>query len=335
MKKIYTTLFNKKRNFRNSRKSILKKRRRKNKTYQVIKPKQKEKVNYIELEAPKDFSIVGNTDKVLSFFDDLIDLVSDNYAVDLNMTKVEKLTPDTILYLISLFREWTDKGQKYRIKGDAPKNEECQTLFVKSGFYQYVESQVSSSIKEDSNIFTIKEGNKCESLLATSFIKHVRNYIGIEGPTKETRSVRTVLIESMTNTHNHASLDEQHPARWYLMAYNKDGEVHFTFLDSGVGIPATIQTNFKEDFARIAPLVNHREDKLIKAALDGEFRTSTKEKKRGKGLPKIMSIAQDKTIKESVIISGSGFVNCSDEATKILKHRFHGTLLSWKIVKGE
>lgn len=335
MKKVYTTLSHKRTNALRSQKSIIKKRKRKTKTYQPINTKKETKEYYEKHIAPKNFSIVENTDETLKFFDRLIELVEKKVNIELDMTKVESLTPGTILYLISLFREWYEDGLKYKIRGDAPKNEECQELFVKSGFYQYVESEVSKNIKADKNIFTIKEGNKCEPLLATKFIKHVRDYIGIDGPTKETKSVRTVLIECMTNTHNHASGNRQHPARWYLMAYNKNNEVHFTFLDSGVGIPSTIQTNFAEEFLRIAPILKGREDKLIKAALDGEFRTSTKEKKRGKGLPKIMSIAQDKIIKESVIISGTGFVNCSSNTTKELKHRFHGTLLSWKIVKGE
>ena len=73
---------------------------------------------------------------------------------------------------------------------------------------------------------------------------------------------------------------------------------------------------------------------LMRAALDGKFMTRTGERKRGKGLPKILSIAKEGTVKDSMIISNLGYINCSNGSSKRLNGRFHGTLLAWKIAKG-
>lgn len=337
MKKYFTTFEYKKYHRFYSKKSHLQKVKRKGKVQNNARVKQYQdkleemKYAYTPLYFPANFSIVHNTDEVLSFFDEFQNLINLDKPVDLHMENVIQLTPDAILYLISIFKENNAQNKQYRVKGNAPNNETARELFVKSGFYGYVKSEIKTK-REDTRVFMIREGNNCLPKVAKSIVEYSRSCLGSSIRTKETKDVYPILIEVMTNTHNHAS--EKKDATWYLMAQHMDDEVHFAFLDSGLGIPHTLKKNFSETIFNMISSGKITDRRLIKAALDGKFKTQTGERKRGKGLPKIMKIAQEGTVKDSIIISNLGYINCSNGITKRLKGKFHGTLFSWKITKG-
>ncbi|MBV5277472.1 MAG: hypothetical protein J0647_00205 [Campylobacteraceae bacterium] len=289
-----------------------------------------------KIPMPDNFSLVDNIESTLKFFDDLLTHASKHIPVFIDSRNVKKMTPDAILYFILIIEEVRSKYSQYSISGNSPKDKLCRKLLHESGFLNYVRSYLSK-YNEDTDIFTIRDGINTESTIAQDVLKYVRKNIGINKPTLETKAIFTVIIEGMANTHNHAgekgSGDRK---KWYLMAYYSEiGEIHFVFLDSGVGIPKTIRQDFSEK-VRIKLAIREEgvmDHQLIMSALAGEFRTQTNEKKRGKGLPKINDLAKDEKIKDLVIISNKGYVNASNGINHKLEGKFHGTLLSWKMVK--
>jgi len=340
MKKVFTTTMYIEKHKKYNRTKIKKAKKRKYKFYDLNKPSLRDSflkqmtTKYKDLQFPKNFSIINNPSEVLAFFDKLLIMIEEKVAVNLKMEDVDEITPDAILYLLSIFKEIEHSGIESSIKGNAPVNQKCKELFVKSGFYRYVKQHKKNNF-EDKSIFTIKEGTNCLSSVAKDVISYVRKHLDMEDkPTKMTKDVYAIIIESMTNTFNHSSIDKD-KAKWYLMAYHTQDEVHFTFLDSGLGIPKTLQTNFMDTIHMLKSLHITKDHQLILSALNGDFRTATKENKRGKGLPKIMRISKSNSIKESILVSNLGYVNCTNGTSKVLDTRFHGTLLSWKIVKGE
>jgi hypothetical protein len=69
---------------------------------------------------------------------------------------------------------------------------------------------------------------------------------------------------------------------------------------------------------------------MLKAALDGAFRTRTREQHRGKGLPMIMSLINNNVITEPRIITNQAFFE--RDMQKDIHNSLQGTLYSWEIM---
>lgn len=98
-------------------------------------------------------------------------------------------------------------------------------------------------------------------------------------------------------------------------------------------MPSTIRKNFhdiiSEKFKNV--IGNSNDSSLIMSALNGKFRTRTKQRYRGKGLPNIYkSYRDDKIIDKLKIISSMGYIDQGNERT--IEYKFHGTLYTWEFV---
>ena len=282
------------------------------------------------IEAPKNFSFVENPDESMKFLHDFEEIIkTSEIDVMQDFSSINNVTPDALLYMMLYIENIDDsKINNINIGGILPKNRECKKLFQKSGFIEHINSRKLNLKDTDKDILTIRVGNKTESKTAQEVVKHVRKWLKIER--KDTKSIQTILIESMTNTHNHAYKHDKE-GKWYLMAYHYGDEVHFVFLDNGYGIPSTLETKLIDYIFG----TKYSDNKLIMSALRGEkLRTQTGELKRGKGLPKIYSHSKEDNIKELIIIANKAFVNCKEDITKNIKNSLNGTLISWKIIKG-
>lgn len=127
--------------------------------------------------------------------------------------------------------------------------------------------------------------------------------------------------------------------KWYLMAnFDKiNNKINFVFLDTGFGIPKTINKNYKEKVAQILQnsvgelgfIFAAPEAHLIESALQGGFRTKTNQHFRGKGLPCIYEFYKNNYIQDLIIISNYGYIDCVRNYKIQLMNKFHGTLYSW------
>lgn len=282
------------------------------------------------IEAPKNFSFVENPDESMKFLHDFEEIITTS-KIDVmqDFSNIDNVTPDALLYMMLYIENIDDsKINNINIGGILPKKQECKKLFQRSGFIEHINSRKLNLQDIHKDILTIKVGNKTEPKTAQEVVRHVRKWLNIYR--KDTKLIQTILIESMTNTHNHAYNNKKD--KWYLMAYHYDDEVHFVFLDNGYGIPSTLKTKLIDYVSG----TKYSDNKLIMSALKGEkLRTQTGELKRGKGLPKIYSHSKEENIKELIIIANKAFVNCKNDQTKNIKISLNGTLISWKIIKGE
>lgn len=300
----------------------------------TIKPPKKEL-----LKSPSNFSIIDNTDEVIDFFYDSKNII-ENLGKDItqDFRYIENVTPDAILYMMSYIEDMKNRNISFSINGRFPKDKKCIKLFKESGFLQHLKGQLHLLNKVETDILTIRFGTKTESKIAQDVVKYVRQWLNIDRI--QTKPIYKILIECMTNTKNHAfkkkseignaNSIENERFKWYLMAYHNNGEVHFVFLDNGLGIARTIRKNWIDLFSG----KKFNDSKLVLSALEGEIlRSQTGEAKRGKGLPYIYSNSKEEHIKELIIITNNGYIDCKNDKTKTLNKKFLGTLISWKIKK--
>ncbi len=346
MKKVYQSIEWKEHSARISRRRLKRKQENKSKRAKIASFAERplylpKRVTYadrvkkrrkVELKAPANFSIINNPDETLSFFRDYYRHVREDRRIFFDMSDVSQMTEDAILYMLSRFH-YSEKamGHDY-VSGNVPQNLRCRELLMESGFYDHVNYSGRITTGEN-NIFKIETKVLVDGQVAKGVVDFVKGHLKANNIVS-LRSIYPTLIECMANTRNHAyETGMEKFSKWWIVAmYGRETDsVHFTFLDNGLGIPATIRRTFIEKFTGIW---GGRDDsELIASALMGEFRTQTKAKWRGKGLPRIRRYVESNEMERLTIISNNGYVYCdgNDTNTKELGKKFYGTLLSWDI----
>lgn len=113
----------------------------------------------------------------------------------------------------------------------------------------------------------------------------------------------------------------------------KDGDLRGERVpyDKVAGIAATIRKNFWEKIQRA--FAGASDVKLIHSALMGDFRTKTKQKERGLGLPAIFRYYRNGHLQNFHLISTSAALHAGDNGQLIqqpLPVAFKGTLFAWR-----
>lgn len=304
----------------------------------ITYPNIKKKKGKLEILAPSNFSLINNTEETLEFFNAVDCSVKQHKNIFFDLSQIKELTTDAIIYILSYLDFARHSHYNYSVLGNSPVDEKCNWVFKESGFYDYVYSKNPVKIKNDPNVYSIQSNN----LVMANKAAEVKNFAKKRLNNSNQRDARSIyknLIECMANTRNHAYLTNSLYTKWWLMAsYNDEQKkVHFTFVDNGQGIPTTVKKRgmeiVREKFGN-TPIIKLRDSELINSALKGEFRSKTGYRYRGKGLPRIHEEATttEGKIKNLIIISKKGYINCTTGVIKELNKKFYGTLLSWDFV---
>lgn len=210
-------------------------------------------------------------------------------------------------------------------------------MLRRAGFFQYVESKIFSPIESEGKLLRINRGAEPNPEYAKKLCDFIHNRTNNKIDRIQTKRFYAMLIELMNNTRQHAFDDKsvmRHNSalhNWYSYAEDLDDEIRFVFLDTGLGIPATIQRSF---FEKIQSLTS--DAKLMASALRGAFRTKTGDRYRGKGIPEIYESAINHYISNLIIISGRGMCIIEEDGNILEEDfdmKFSGTLFSWTIKK--
>jgi hypothetical protein len=288
--------------------------------------------NRFEVTVPTKFSIINNPNEMLEFYDTIYSYAKKNQAVYLEMSGIEYISADAILYTISIF-DYLEHALRYqKLSGNFPKNERTKDLLLQSSFFNYVHANFWFN-PDNSKILSVKSGNLAQGIIAKQVIDFSKSILN-KRSSIQSKSIYGTIIECMVNTRHHAYRHMvDHQWKWWLMAMpNEKGDsIQFAFLDNGAGIPTTVRKNFAEKVTAMFGQ-NSKDSNLIQSALQGQYRTRMKDKWRGKGLPKIFEYFNDNYIDNLHIISNKGHVDCKNEVLDELNKKFHGTLLSWDFV---
>lgn len=287
-------------------------------------------------ELPNIFSIVENYEDTVKFLNSIIRFRKNKSRtrIYLDSQDVEYVGVEALMYLLAIVRDaFSRPNTRHEVRGNLPKNEEAQKVFVESGFLLYVKNNID--IKPNVDNIKISEGSvtkRIEPIVG----KNLCDFVKLKAKVDNTKALYEIIIELMTNALQHAYDEENHRhGKWYLFAEERGSTIECVFLDTGMGIPYTINKNWAE---RIKILNLNKDSKYIESALKGEFRTQTKEENRGKGLPQISECARTELINELSIYSGTGKCEINDNSSYNLndyKEKLNGTIVKWSIPKGE
>lgn len=311
------------------------KRTKRNSSYQKRAPIPE--IDTTVFSAPEIFSFINNAEGTTSFFEKLTKFITtkDTYEQRLfiDLSQIEVLTIDALMYLLAIINNIKrNNDNNYSFVGNLPKNPAIKELISKSGFYEFVRYYGDDPIVHDADNIQIVSND----MVVTNLAKLISDFSSVKGglSRRTCQFLYNMMIELMSNAHNHAYNEEDsilYP-RWYCFAEHNGVEntIAFTFMDTGEGIPSTVNKRFYE---QIDLLNLWGDDKYVISALKGELRTETKKCYRGKGLPKIFEPCKKGQIKNMRIISNKADVTVSGEyiSSRELPVSLKGTLFYWRI----
>lgn len=320
-------------NLKNLKKRTKKRKRKKTRL-------RKSKKIYQRIIAPATLSLVNNPEETLQYFNNAIQILKNPFnknkvnALMFDCKSVKTLTIDSLMYLLAIIRNFKDVFSGIReIKGNLPDDPTARKIFIDSGFLDYVNTTIKTDIEtEKRNKLKISTGSNVNVEEASNLIEFVKNYFKCSNV--ETKFLYKMIIELMTNTHNHA-YNSKHSfiKAWYLFAavnHNKDC-IEITFVDTGDGIPVTVAKK------TIEKIFTKKDNEYIISALNGDFRTQTHEKNRGKGLPDIYEHFCSGQISNLKIISCKGKIELNEynkvveNAGTELENNLRGTIFYWEV----
>jgi hypothetical protein len=325
MKQIYRSDKYKEYNLRRSEKALS--RLSKGKTEIVRKSKLSQSNRYFENEviiAPSYFSVLDNYDESMDFLNKVDSFAWHGRKGYVDLSSVSKISPDAVLYLLSCIDRQQDLHTKPQINGNAPRDEYCRKVFLKSGFYKYVNSSYQHS--EDLDVLSVRTNSLISAADAGAVVEYVRRQFKIDRNSM-TRATFATIMEAMNNVREHA-YEGIHNNRWWLMALfdRNSTRIHFSILDNGRGIPSTVRKKIPDYFMG-------NDGELIKSSFSGENRSETRLPYRGKGLPKIKALLDKELIRNLRVISRNGFYFGETNTYRNLEREYKGTLISWDFVK--
>ena len=284
--------------------------------------------NKIQVLLPQIFSITKNRDKTLKCLNQLRDIANHKKdGIRVNASKVRFVDPAALMYLLFILRE--ARENKIAIRGNYPKDIEAKKSFIRYGFSNYVVNNKSIYNKycKDEDILQIIVDSMVSPEKAGKIIKFSEQAIS-EHP-KIIKELYASLIEMMGNVCQHAYSNKH--GSWYFSCEKGESNLTYTFFDTGFGIPNTVQKSLLE---KVTWLPIKRESEILRSVLNGDFRTQTKEKNRGKGLPQIYNFLSSDKIIEATLMSSKGCCkinNCGIIIDNDLEYKLYGTLFIWKI----
>lgn len=289
---------------------------------------------------PKIFSISQNSLEVLKFFKKIQNHCEEcEKKILLDMREIEKIDIDALMYLKYIVYVIKEKQRKKIILSFiSPKDKALKKFIRSSGFITYNNKKSKfldqskkrfSTLEHGNNIleiesnqnFKIKRGDTIDTQVSKSIVDFTFN--------GKVPFLYNMMSELMENTIMHAYTDKSDIEHkdWYIFAEKNDEKISFVFLDTGLGIPNTVQKRLTEN---VNPWTSS--SKILLSTLEGDKRTRTKAPNRGKGLPFIYGLYNDEKIKNLRIISNKACFNLNNGIDN--KEELSGTLFYWEI-KGE
>ncbi len=294
---------------------------------QVSKTKKKQST-FESVVFPQDFnfSFVNNTEKMLKYFGEAKEHFNKKQNVNFDLSKITRVTPDAVALYIALMTD--DKFvEKKAISGNMPEDTKLVQIFLNAGFYNYVNSAIPKGIDKDIT-YNLKTSQKADPKIAKDIAERIVK-------DKKYKSFYKILIELMSNTHNHADPNEEGRYHWCFHGYhNKEKNVwQCTFIDVGVGI---FESTPVKEYKSKNIFSKEKNDSLLKKVLSGDIKkkpfTRIDKKNRGKGLPFIYKAIKSEEIYSTfIIISNDVSADINKESDEKLNKNFSGTFYYWEI----
>lgn len=283
---------------------------------------------FLEMVAPSNFSFINNPNELLEYLRKGRENIAKRQQIFLNKSEVTELTSDAIALLIATLRD--KRFHRYMpFKGNAPNSPTLRQIFIESGFYDYVQSNVPKKSHQNYLIFNFSRKKVITKIAKEAALIGIKNTFGNENIFEP---LYEILIECMSNTNNHAGRGKKALFNWWLYVYiDPTTKIsYYSFIDLGVGIFDSIPVKKYVDtlLKKVKVPLNLF---LVGKLLAGEISSRTGDPLRGKGLPQMYENSKHKNIKNFKLISNDIYADFDTGFNRELAEPFEGTFLYWEL----
>ena len=282
----------------------------------------------VEVVAPEHFSLVDAPDETVRFFNQIERQCAARNHVRVDLRGVTTMTPDAVAVLVSRVN---DRRYTHRmsVSGRSPHDAEAMKLLMECGFFEHV--RVSGPRPPTDGVSAIhkRKSVKVEASMSAKLLKRIDAIV--PGSDFAWDGVQRVIVESMTNTENHAKGKKSRREGWWLSVHCDPtaGIARFCFFDNGVGIYRSLrQKNLLDSMMTFFGINDH--PALLQKILDGKVPSSTGLGHRGKGLPKIAAAHARKQFRRLIILANDVYADVENGVFRTIPVSFSGTLLYWE-----
>lgn len=298
--------------------------------------------HYEFIYAPFKFSLRSNTEEVVAFISEISYNYERRKSIFISLKNVVEIDYDAIVVLLATMVKI--KADKVAINGDFPRNNECRSILLKSGFLnelykEEIADKETYNFGTEDKIYT-HAFKRVDSSIAKGIIRQASQTVW--NADRRIPGVYRIFMEAMQNTNNHAVAGMPGEKHWWLSVNHDRTQqtVRFSFLDFGIGVFRSLDNkpfgNKFYDWVKIlsgmARFKNNAE--LMKLILSGQFHSTVTGKHfRGKGLPGIAETFVKGQVKNLIIITNNVYVDLTKGEYRLLNFSFEGTFIYWEIDK--
>ncbi len=276
-------------------------------------------------------------------FEGNLDPVEDDSATVANCEKIRQhlkndrpvfvdisgLTGFTLAGAIYLAASLTHSSSRSLVRGNLPANKTVASEFLESGFFSGFKLQ-DGRLPSPRGSWRRRQQHEVAAEIAEELVDFANR--GIEVEPEQARAIWQNLVECMTNTRNHATLKgETHEVPWIAGVWCNNGIAHFAFVDEGVGICGSTEAQSWLKFKGLS-LLGYGPDRLIKDAFEGSLGSSTGERGRGLGLPRMRRDADAGLLQNLCVRTGRATGRIDKMVFRKAKEHLRGTVLTWMAV---
>jgi hypothetical protein len=300
-------------------------------------PHQKVKINrfigrksythtYVFVDAPAKFSLqFENSENVTGFIHKLKAIALVNSYIHIDLKAIDSICDGSISMLLSVIIDLSTQGKI--IKGTYPDNLEARNIFEKSGFFKYMKGWVDPKNAESKNTIIRTGDNKTPpEEVSEQILNSMETIWGIKG---RNPLLRGGVFEMVRNSCDHAFRDTEKIFWHFSITHHEESKsVSYSFVDNGKGIMQTLKRK------GVIEKINHYftdKSEILETAYKNGIQSRTGLPWRGKGLPTIYELYEDKVVRNLIVISNDVFIDFERNLRMELKSPFSGTYYHWVI----
>jgi len=274
--------------------------------------------------APDNFSMIDNAMETTRFLNRIIESCQlFNFNVDLR--QVKSMSHESPALLLAHIKKAHGKGARF--KGSFPFNEKPRKVFEESGIFDFLRSGSEISSKSNGRI-VFRENTQILNQVASDLCRLASEKV--LGKPKAIPACYGILLDLMSNTHNHARLDDEGTEMWWAMV-STDAEqkkAFFTFIDMGLGIFETLP---KRRALWYKTYSTQPRTETLRMLLDGGLDSRTGKSNRGYGIPRLLTRLRQGAITELRIVSNDVQADVRSGRLEMMGINFSGTLIYWEV----
>ena len=290
------------------------------------------------INAPSNFSLIGNTKEFVTFINQLELRYEQKHEVYIEMKDIVNISIDAISVLLSCLAKFKENGIYF--EGSFPQDPNCKNKIIKSGFFDYVGKSYENMVENNGVrlrgkqdvIITHGSLDVLQALSADVILEANRH---IHGEKRRNFGIQSTLIELMTNTGEHASGSTKTKKEWWMSIEKTENPktVRFSFIDYGIGIFNSLN---KKGFLQIlrSMLSNQSNSECLREIFEHQtHKTSIGESSRGKGLPEIKENLDNNSFSCLRVLTNDVFADVTAGQYNDLDYHFNGTFFYFELTK--